>query len=575
MSKANAKILLIEDNPGDAKLVKVLLESNEGTNKAFDLIRVGLLSQALPLLEKGDIMAILLDLGLPDGNGLDSLICIHTAAPTVPIVVLSAEEDEYLAIRAVQLGAQDFLVKHGISGLLLRRSLYYAIERKRLLEQLEHLAHYDVLTGLANRKLFYDRLKLDIISARRGQKPLALMFVDLNDFKLINDSLGHLAGDNLLKEVSKRLIKCVRGSDCVARMGGDEFTVILNSLSSAEDAGLIAEKILQSLAQPFLLDERPHTVHASLGIAIYPDDTNDMEDLIGAADAAMYKAKEPRGGNKSKFCFFSTSMGAKVQRDAEKARQFSMALERGEFELYYQPEVDVHSGRIMGMEALLRWRHPAQGLLTPPKFIHELETSGLIVPVGEWVIGQACMQINAWKKQGLEPLTVSVNISPRQFRHSGFVDSVIDALQKNRLEPACLELEFHEESLWEDEEYAIRKMNRLAQIGVKLSLDNFGRGLVSFKSLTKFPLYAIKIDQSLIQQDSPNKSGAIIARAVIEIARTFCIKGLAEGVETEAQLEMVRDIACNDAQGYLFSHPLPAHEATELIRRRTSLHPRS
>ena len=569
------KILLIEDNPGDVKLVETLLEANQNANKHFELIRVGLLSEAFPVLEKGGIAAILLDLGLPDGNGLESLTRIYPAALTIPIVVLSAQEDELLAIQSVQLGAQDFLVKSGISELVLRRSLYYAIERKNLLEQLQYLAHYDVLTGLANRKLFYDRLKQDIVGARRSKKSLALIFLDLNDFKLVNDSLGHRSGDDLLKEVAKRLQDCIRTTDCAARMGGDEFTLILNDLNNAEDAALIADKILQTLAEPLLLNAQQITTHASLGIAIYPNDCDDIETLIGAADAAMYQAKESGRGKKGGFRFFSAAMGAKVQRNTDKIGRLSAALERGEFELHYQPTVDVRSGMIVGMEALLRWRHPEKGLLTPAKFMTDLESSGLIVSVGHWVLQQACAQIKSWQQQDTAALIISVNISSKQFRQSGFVDSVINALQQNGVAPALLELEFHEATLWEDDEYSVHELNRLSEMGVKLSLDNFGNDMISFKSLTRFPIHAIKIDQSLIQQDSLHSSEAVIAKAAIEIARIFHIKGLATGVENEAQLEMVRHIACDDAQGYLYGRPLPVNEASALIARCVSLHPQS
>ncbi len=573
MNPAIAKVLLIEDNPGDAKLVKVLLESSNTPHKHFDLIHVGLLSEAFPILEKGGITTILLDLCLPDGDGLETLTRIYAAAPTIPIVVLSAEEDEWLAIQSVQLGAQDFLVKRGISELVLRRSLYYAIERKNLLEQLQYLAHYDVLTGLANRKLFYDRLQQDIVGARRSKESLALIFLDLDDFKPINDSLGHHNGDNLLKEVARRLLDCIRITDSVARMGGDEFILILNNLNNAEDAALIADKILQTLAEPFILNSQQVTIYASLGIAIYPDDCDDIETLISAADAAMYQAKESGRGKKGSFRFFSATMGAKIQRDTDKIRQLSTAFDRGEFELHYQPTVDVRSGMIVGMEALLRWRHPEQGLLTPAKFMTDLENSGLIVSVGSWVLQQACAQSKSWQQQGLASLIISVNISARQFRQSDFVDSVVNALQENCVAPSLLELEFHEATLWEDDEYSVRELNRLSQMGIKLSLDNFGNDMISFKSLTKFPIHAIKIDQSLIQQDSLHSSEAVIAKAAIEIARIFHIKGLATGVENEAQLAMVRHIACDDAQGYLYSRPLPVNEASELIARYAALHP--
>lgn len=566
-----AKILLIEDNPGDAKLVEVLLETDTHVNRRFEIVQVGLLSEAFPILEKGGIDAILLDLGLPDGNGLDTLTQVYTAALTIPIVVLSAEEDELLAIRSVQLGAQDFLVKSDISELALRRSLYYAIERKNLLEQLQYLAYYDVLTGLANRKLFYDRLRQDIVNARRSKDSLALIFLDLNGFKLINDSMGHRSGDDLLKAVANRLKHCIRASDCAARMGGDEFTVILNNLHHAEDAALIAEKILNALSEPLLLNGQQVMPHASLGIAIFPDDCADIESLISAADTAMYQAKASSSDGKGRYRFFSAEMGAKIQRHADRVERLSTAIAHGEFELHYQPTVDVRSGLIVGMEALLRWRHPEQGLLTPARFMTDLEDSGLIVAVGNWVLQQACAQNKAWQQQGLAPLPISVNISTRQFRHNGFVDAVTDALQQYELPAAQLELQFNEVTLWEDEEYSSRELRKLAQMGVKLALDNFGNDMISFKSLTKFPIHSIKIDQSLLKQNSVDSKEVVIAKAAIEIARLFHIKGMAAGVENEAQLEMARHIECDDAQGYLYARPLPGHEATELIARCTTL----
>jgi diguanylate cyclase (GGDEF)-like protein len=571
MPNSRGQILLIEDNPGDVKLVKLWLESETQGNKKFDLLCVSMLSDAFPLLQQGGIIAILLDLGLPDGHGLESLTRIYAAAPSIPIVVLSAEKDELLSIQSVQLGAQDFLVKSSISELVLQRSLYYAIERKNLFEHLEYLAHYDVLTGLTNRKLFYDRLKQDILAARRSHKSLALIFLDLDDFKLINDTLGHQSGDDMLKEVGRRLLASIRNTDCAARMGGDEFTLILNNLNNAEDVALIANKVLHALAEPLSLDRQTVNIHASLGIAIFPDDADQLESLIAAADVAMYQAKETEIAGKSNYCFFSAAMGAKIHHDTARYKQLHLAFERNEFELYYQPTVAVESGLIIGMEALLRWQHPEQGLLPPARFMHDLESCGLIVAVGAWVLQQACAQNKYWQQQGYQPMLISVNISARQFRAVGFVDSVILALQKSHLEPCQLELEFHEANLWEDETYSLYTLNQLARLGVKLCVDDFGNDVISAKSLAKFPLHAIKIDQSLMQQSSPLSSEAIIAKAVIEIAGLFHIKGLATGVETESHLDMVRHIACDDAQGYLYGRPLPAGEATELIENNIAL----
>lgn len=551
-------VLYIEDNPGDIKLIELLLEAEDSAYKTFDLICVNSLREALPLLENGGIDVVLLDFGLPDARGLDCLLRVHTAAPSLPIVVLSMEGDEALAIRSVQLGAQDFLVKHNISGLLLRRSLCYAIERKQLLEKLQYLAHYDALTGLPNRKLFYDRLKQEIINAQRSNKSIALLFLDLNDFKKINDSMGHQVGDALLREVAERLTKSVRASDCVARMGGDEFTVILTSLSYSQDIAVVADKILQALAEPFLLNGNKFIVYASLGIAVYPDDSEDMEVLITAADTAMYQAKGYERDKRSRFQFFSSNMGTK-------ATQLNEAFKRGEFELYYQPEVDIRSGAIIGMEALLRWRHPEQGILTPALFMQELEDSHLIVPVGEWVIKNACAQNKLWQQQGLPAVVVSINISTRQFRHHNFAANIIRTVRQAHLDPSWVELDFHEDTLWRNEPHALKQLQRLNEFGIKLSLDNFGSGLISFKTLTHFPIHSVKIDQTLIQPQIINGGESIIAKAVLEIAHTFNIKGLAIGVETEEQLAMAHHIACDDAQGFLYSKPLAVDAATQLL----------
>lgn len=567
-----SKILLVEDNLGDARLVEELLLGDG--NGPFEIIRAHSLATAVPLLEKHQIAAVLLDLKLPDAEGLETLTRMHTAVPGVPIVVLSADEDETLAVRSVQQGAQDFLVKGNISSLLLRRSLSYAIERKRMAEQLHHMAHHDVLTGLANRKLFYDRLKQAINLARRAGRRSALMFLDLTDFKLINDSQGHHVGDLLLQGVAGRLGGIVRASDCVARMGGDEFTIILSEIRGAQDASLIAEKLLNVLSEPFILDSRPIQAIASVGIAIYPDDGDDADTLIRAADAAMYQAKQDAGKGSNCYRFFCPKLAAKASGYAENEQRLRDALQRGEFVLHFQPEVNARNSEIIGMEALLRWQHPEQGLLTPASFMGALEETGLIVPVGEWALRTACTQSKKWQEQGLPPMMMSVNVSPRQFRQSNFIDSVAQALRHARLDGSLLELEFTETLLREDEERSIQVLEQLSRLGVKLTLDNFGSGIVSFKSLMTFPIHAIKIDRSLIQDKTHGSGGAAIAKAAIEVAHIFQIKSLAEGVETSADLDRVQQIDCDDAQGYLYSRPLPADVIPDLIRGNRLLHPK-
>ncbi|MDT8406839.1 MAG: EAL domain-containing protein [Methylococcales bacterium] len=561
-----AKVLLIEDNPGDAKLVEVLLDaSGDSQDRTFELMRVGQLSEAFPLLDDDSIKAILLDLGLPDGKGLDTLIRVHAQAPMIPIVVLSAEEDELLAIRCVQNGAQDFLIKHGISEMLLRRAIWYAIERKHLFEQLQYMAHFDILTGLANRKQFYDRIKQDWIAAERAHTTLALIFIDLNDFKAVNDSLGHVVGDDLLKEVARRLLSSVRASDCVARMGGDEFTVILNQLKAPQEAALIAEKIMTNLSAPFLLAGCSSQVRASIGIATYPHDCDEPEQLIEAADAAMYKAKVTDSDKTTRYCFYSSALSSKVRKKQQRFQELSSALRQGQFELFYQPQFDLHSGKIVAMEALLRWRHAQKGLLAPQAFMDELEESGLIVPVGDWVLEQALEQCQSWRRHMPTEVSVSVNISSRQFRQPDFVGKLTALLDRLALESSAVELDFHEQTLWENEAYSQTVLQKLHIKGVRLALDNFGSGLISLKSLLNFPLHLVKIDPVLLQQQSDSAGSQAIAKAAVEIAHLFRIKGMANGVETSLDLERVRNIACDHVQGYLYSKPLPAEQAMLLL----------
>lgn len=565
MDTANIKILLVEDNPGDALLAQAFLA--EDLSRQFELLTADQLGAALPLLEQGGIAAVLLDLQLPDGEGLETLTRIHAAAPDIPIVVLSAIEDESLAIKSVQLGAQDFLVKGNINGLLLRRSLYYAIERKHMEERLKHLAHHDVLTGIANRKLFYDRLKNAIPWARRHRTKLALLFLDLVGFKQINDVLGHHAGDLLLQTVAQRLRGCVRETDCVARVGGDEFTVLLMEVHNDQEVASIANKILHALSAPCVLEERQIETHVSMGISLYPNDGEDIETLVRAADTAMYHAKA-EVAEKSSYRFYSPVLTARTSRYSEMEERLRGALEQKEFVLYYQPEVDIRSGRIFGVEALLRWHHPERGILPPSQFIAALEETGLIGPVGEWVLHAACAQNKAWQEAGIPPLLISVNVSSRQFKEAYFVQSVAQTLSRTGLEGRWLELEFTEETLWQDEERSVAALRALNDLGVRLTLDNFGSGRTCFQSLKRFPIHAIKIDRSVIQEAAAADSAeAAIAKAAIEVAHVFKIKGLAEGVETAEQLARMRDFSCDDAQGFLYSQPLSLSALTELLNR--------
>lgn len=556
-------LLLVEDNPGDVRLVHELLA--EDKRERFILHVADRLESATAVLREHDIAVILLDLQLPDGSGLDTLLKIHSAAQGVPVVVLSCIGDEALAISAVQHGAQDFLVKDHISAHLLNRALHYAIERKRLEDRLHYFAHHDSLTGLANRKHLYDRLKGAMAWSRRNESQIALLLMDLNGFKPINDVFGHHVGDQLLCQVAGRLRECVRETDFIARMGGDEFILILHDVHGVDDVMAVTQKLLNYMESPYTVHDRLLHVHVSIGISLYPSDADCMEDLVRSADVAMYQAKAESGA-RSASRFYSSSMNLQAGESSGMRGQLYRALENGEFLVHYQPQVDIETGKIVGMEALLRWQHPQRGMLLPGQFMHALESSDLMLAVGEWVLRQVCTQGRAWQDEGVPPLTLSVNLASRQLLQANFAEIVASALEQSGFPPNLLELEIPESALSDNEERALIVLNRLHRLGVRLALDNFGSGRASFRYLCKFPFDAIKLDRSMVADVSVSAEGADFARAVIQVAHVFKMKGLAEGVETAEQLDMLRSLSCDDAQGYLYSRPLLPADASALLR---------
>ncbi len=561
MSDDRLTVLLVEDNPGDQRLVKEILD--ECGHDEFRLFVADQISTAAPLLVAEKVDIVLLDLILPDSQGLDSLIKMRALAPEVPVVVLSQVEDETLAVKAVRSGAQDFLLKAHISGPLLLRSLRYALERRQLEEQLYHMAHHDALTGLPNRKLFYDQLSRAIAQARRHQRSLALMLIDLNGFKQINDTFGHQVGDELLKQVAARLASCVRASDCVARLGGDEFVLYVADLSEADHASVVAQKLIEALRPPFAISGREFASHASIGIAQHPQDGDDLEALIKAADSAMYAAKD-MGREISRFRFYSRDADAAAAGRLELESALRRAFDLGEYVVNYQPQIDLHSKQVVGVEALLRWRR-GDDLLLPADFMSVMEESGLIVSVGEWVLATACRQAMEWRAAGLPPMKMAVNLSSRQFRDPLLADRVTRALRESGLEPGLLELEISEDSLRDDEELAVSVLVRLNDVGVHLALDNYHAGSPSLRDLKRFPIHTIKLDRSIVYDMAENPEDAAIVEAVISVAHVFKMKGIAGGVETLRQVELLRQHACDDAQGYVFSRPMASDAVREFL----------
>jgi len=431
-------------------------------------------------------------------------------------------------------------------------------ERQQAEEQVRHMANHDALTGLPNRRLLHDRLRQAIALAHRQQKSVAVMFIDLDRFKNINDSLGHATGDALLQEVGRRITAELREGDTVARLGGDEFVVVLPELKNANDAASVAYKLIGAFASPFALANVELRVTPSLGIAVYPHDGEDPETLTRNADTAMYHAKEMGRNNHQ---FFTEQMNvAAAQRFALEIKLHN-ALERGELQLHYQPRIAIDTRRTCGFEALLRWNDPEAGMIAPSIFIPVAEETGLIVPIGAWVLREACRQHMAWRAAGHTPLPIAVNLSPRQFRQPDLVDAVARILVESGIEAHYLTLEITEGSLMQATTHTLETLEQLNALGVGLSIDDFGVGYSSLSYLKRFPVDQLKIDQSFVRDIATDPDDAAIVSAIIGLAQNLQLNVVAEGVETEAQLAFIAAAGCNEAQGFYFSQPVPADEA--------------
>ena len=437
-------------------------------------------------------------------------------------------------------------------------------DRKRSEERLAFLAQYDVLTGLPNRALFYDRLRQAVVRARREQSMVGLMFLDLDRFKQINDSLGHAAGDRVLKVVADRLKGFLREVDTIARLGGDEFTVIIEGVSDAEQVASVAEKIKAALGEAVVLDGHDMLVSASVGITLYPKDAEEIETLIKNADIAMYHAKH-RGG-RQQYKFYDAGMAPLAADRLEMEARLKHAIENHEFVLHYQPTVDVKTGRITGMEALIHWQS-SEGMIPPSDFIPLAEESGLILDIGKWVLHAACAQTRVWQREGLPLLRLAVNLSPLQFRQENLLGTISEILRETGLAPDHLELEITESAIMDRSAETIATLNRLEQLGVHLAIDDFGTGYSSLAYLKQFPVHLLKIDRSFVRDLTMDRDDAAIVNAMIAMSHNLSLQVTAEGVETREQLEFLRAAGCDTYQGYYFSVPLPARAFAELIRK--------
>ncbi len=441
-------------------------------------------------------------------------------------------------------------------------------EQKRYEEELEYQSSHDGLTGLINRSFLIDRLQQALYHARRYQQPLAVLFLDLDHFKFINDSLGHDNGDRLLRIIADRLVSCLRKGDTVARQGGDDFIIVLPEVARSEDAAVVAAKVLQVVGWPLKIGEHELEVSCSIGISIFPRDGDNAHTLMKNADMALYRAKEQGRNN---IQFFTDELNHKATSRMTMEKYLRRALERNEFHLCYQPQVDLRSGRITGMEALLRWQSPELGIVPPDTFIPLAEDTGLILPIGEWVLSTACPQAAAWQKAGPTPLTLAVNLSPRQFWHSGLVSTITSALANSGFPASRLELEIIESMVMRNFDTTMSMVQELKRLGIQLTIDDFGTGYSSLTYLKRFPFDKLKIDKFFIQDVLIDAGSAAIVRAIIAMARSLGLRVVAEGIETEAQLDYVRCWNCDDMQGYYFCRPVPADRFEQMLRENRQL----
>ncbi|MGI8505466.1 MAG: putative bifunctional diguanylate cyclase/phosphodiesterase [Solirubrobacteraceae bacterium] len=551
---ASARVLLVEADPRAAMLIGETLRA--AWRHGLVIAHAQRFADATQELLDHGATCVLLDIPPGGPDPLRPLEHLRSAAPDVPIIVLSDGADEQFGVAAVQAGAQDFLLKSELNPGLLARAVSYAIERKRSEVDLAHQALHDPLTALPNRALFIDRLTVALDRSRRTGAPVAVLFLDVDSFKQINDSMGHSAGDLLLTVLADRFTEMLRPMDTVARFGGDEFTFLFEELQSEREAVLIASRISESAARPLHLGDGDGEarVAVSIGIAIVTDPSIAPESAIRDADAAMYRAKELGG---DRFELYDETARNRATQRLELEDALRDAVQRSELRVHYQPRVSLGGDTgLTGFEALVRWQHPVHGLLDAAEFIELAQDTGLIVPIGEWVLEQALRDVRDWR-QSRPGVTISVNISWRQLEDPGLVASLEATIRSSGADPSVLCLELTEDTVQRDPELAGRMLVALYKMGVKLAIDDFGTGRSSLQSLRHLPLDTIKIHQSFVWRLGSEPGEAAIVGALVELGHALGVSVVAEGVETDAQLAHLRDLGCDGAQGYLFSKPLP------------------
>ncbi|MCP3673063.1 MAG: EAL domain-containing protein [Gammaproteobacteria bacterium] len=563
MISESINILLIDDDELDRKAVlRQLKKSN--LDEMITVAKTG--DDGLEKIRHGNFDVVLLDYRLSNMTGINILDTLaREKILTMPVIMISGMDDESLMLKCLEHGAQDFLVKSEVNKKILMRAIRYAQERKNLQQQLISLAKYDSLTGLANRELFLNSLTKSINKAKRNSSQLAVLFIDIDHFKIINDSLGHSTGDELLKSIASRLQNSMRAEDMVARLGGDEFAILLDDIDNIDSIAKIAAKIIASLKPYHLCNNHELNVSPSIGISTFPECGIDTESLIQAADTAMYEVK--RNGRNS-FQFFSDSMQLLVSRKLNIENALRYAIIQNEFTIHYQPQIDAKTQRIVATEALIRWNNKNLGNVTPDEFIPIAEDSGHIKKLGAWVFVQACNTSIQWTEQqfNAQPLTISINVSIVQLKSDGFIDELKELLSQVSLPPKHIVLEITESIMTDDPDAMVTLLSNIQALGISIAIDDFGTGYSSLSYLRRLPIDILKIDQSFVADIGINKNGEAIVKTIITLAHNLGLEVIAEGVENQTQTDFLVNYECDTLQGYYFSRPIAADEITELLK---------
>jgi diguanylate cyclase (GGDEF)-like protein len=580
-NKNDAHILIVEDELDIRNMVREML------CESYTCTAVGSAEEALLLLQTEKFGLVISDINMGGMSGLEMIPQVRALAQDTVVMMISGEQNIESAIEAMRGGAFDYIMKP-FDFQHVEVAVQRALEHQALLEakhhyenhleelvrqrtaELNHLAYHDALTDLPNRILFEDRLIQALILAERNHQTLGVLFLSLDRFKKVHDTLGHAIGDRLLQMVAERLRCSAHKGETVARFEGDEFALLLTQIGGTEGEDVIEVifQINEALELPFIIDDQELFITVSIGISLYPDDGADAPTLLKNADAALYRAREHGGDN---YQFYTADLNAKAMKRLTLENSLRRALERSEFEVYYQPVLDINTKKIVGMEALLRWHHPELGVVQPAEFIPLAEDTGMILPIGEWVLRTACTQSKLWQEAGFAPLSVAVNLSARQFEQQNLVEVVARILQETGLNPRDLELELMESSIMQNAEVAVRTLGELKAMGVKIAIDDFGTGYSSLGYLKRLPIDTLKIDRSFVRDVTTDPDDAALVMAIITLAHNLRLKVIAEGVETEDQRRFLHLLRCDEWQGYLFSEPLPVEAFEELLLQEQNL----